>query len=91
MQATLKINVVLEKEVQAAREALKQGNKKRALLALKKKKYQEQLLERTDQQLANLEELASVRAYHIPICARYTNSRPIDTLDRICLGREASV
>ncbi|KAL1931331.1 hypothetical protein VTP01DRAFT_10468 [Rhizomucor pusillus] len=51
------INVVLEKEVQAAREALKQGNKKRALLALKKKKYQEQLLERTDQQLANLEEL----------------------------------
>ncbi|CAO3612749.1 unnamed protein product [Mucor hiemalis] len=51
------INVVIEKEVEAAKVALKQGNKQKALLALKKKKYQIQLLEKTDQQLMNLEEL----------------------------------
>ncbi|CAO3663573.1 unnamed protein product [Rhizopus microsporus] len=51
------LNVVIEKEVAAAKLALSQGNKKKALLALKKKKYQEQLLEKTNQQLLNLEEL----------------------------------
>ncbi|KAI9363205.1 Snf7-domain-containing protein [Pilaira anomala] len=51
------LNVVIEKEVEAAKLALTQGNKKKALLALKKKKYQVQLLEKTDQQLMNLEEL----------------------------------
>ncbi|KAI9320813.1 Snf7-domain-containing protein [Dichotomocladium elegans] len=58
-----KINIVLEKEVQAARHALGQGDKKRALLALKKKKYQEQLLEKTEQQLFNLEELTQSIEY----------------------------
>ncbi|KAI7870770.1 Snf7-domain-containing protein [Spinellus fusiger] len=52
-----KVSVVLEREVEEARKALGQGNKKKALLALKKKKYQEQLLEKTGQQLLNLEEL----------------------------------
>ncbi|KAG2194658.1 hypothetical protein INT47_002342 [Mucor saturninus] len=51
------LNVVIEKEVEAAKLALTQGNKKKALLALKKKKYQVQLLDKTDQQLMNLEEL----------------------------------
>jgi len=49
--------VVIEKEVEAAKLAIQQGNKQKALLALKKKKYQVQLLEKTDQQLMNLEEL----------------------------------
>lgn len=48
---------MIQKEVEAAKVALQQGNKRKALLALKKKKYQEQLLEKTDQQLLNLEEL----------------------------------
>ncbi|KAG2204742.1 hypothetical protein INT46_008325 [Mucor plumbeus] len=52
-----KVNVVIDKEVEAAKLALQQGNKQKALLALKKKKYQVQLLEKTDQQLMNLEEL----------------------------------
>ncbi|KAI9479624.1 Snf7 family [Zychaea mexicana] len=59
------INAVLEKEVQVARTALSQGNKKKALLALKKKKYQEQLLEKTDQQLVNLEELTQSIEYAV--------------------------
>ncbi|CEP15114.1 hypothetical protein [Parasitella parasitica] len=54
-----KLNVVIDKEVEAAKIAIQQGNKQKALLALKKKKYQVQLLEKTDQQLMNLEELTN--------------------------------
>ncbi|CAO3684914.1 unnamed protein product [Rhizopus stolonifer] len=59
------INIVINKEVEAAKLALSQGNKKKALLALKKKKYQEQLLEKTDQQLVNLEELTNSIEYAV--------------------------
>jgi len=38
---------------------LKNGDKKKALLALKKKKYQEQLIEKVDTQLMNIEELVN--------------------------------
>ncbi|KAI8068383.1 Snf7 family [Gongronella butleri] len=58
-----KVNVVIEAEVRAAKKALDQGHKKQALLALKKKKYQEQLLEKTEQQLINLEELTHTIEY----------------------------
>ncbi|ORZ10422.1 Snf7 family [Absidia repens] len=60
-----KVNVVIDKEVQAAKLALTQGNKKKALLALKKKKYQEQLLEKTEQQLLNLEDLTQSIEYAV--------------------------
>ncbi|CAO3581409.1 unnamed protein product [Absidia cylindrospora] len=60
-----KVNVVIDKEVQAAKLALTQGNKKKALLALKKKKYQEQLLEKTEQQLMNLEDLTQSIEYAV--------------------------
>ncbi|RHZ76995.1 hypothetical protein Glove_186g109 [Diversispora epigaea] len=42
---------------EVAREALRQGNKSGALLALKKKKYQQRLSEKTETQIMNLEEL----------------------------------
>ncbi|ORY04734.1 Snf7-domain-containing protein [Basidiobolus meristosporus CBS 931.73] len=54
-----KIQTVLDREVEIAKQQLQAGNKRRALLALKKKKYQEQLLEKTDGQLLNLEELVN--------------------------------
>lgn len=38
---------------------MRDGNKQKALLALRKKKYQESLLAKTDQQLAQLEALTS--------------------------------
>lgn len=53
------LKVVADKEVEVAKQCLAQGNKKKALISLKKKKYQEQLLEKTDAQLLNLEELVS--------------------------------
>ncbi|EDO47972.1 predicted protein [Nematostella vectensis] len=52
-----KINVNLEKERQLAKELLQQGKRNKAKLLLKKKRYQEQLLQRTDNQLDNLEKL----------------------------------
>ncbi|KXJ28552.1 charged multivesicular body protein 6 [Exaiptasia diaphana] len=52
-----KIEQNLEKERQLAKELLQQGKKNKAKLLLKKKRYQEQLLERTDNQLENLEKM----------------------------------
>ncbi|CAG8670948.1 12137_t:CDS:2, partial [Dentiscutata heterogama] len=52
-----KLQVISDKETEIAKKALHNGNKRGALLALKKKRYQEQLLKKTDTQLLNLEEL----------------------------------
>ena len=46
-----------DRETEVARECMKRGDKRRAVLALKKRKYQIQLLEKTDTQLLNIEEL----------------------------------
>lgn len=54
------IETVLQKEVEVAKHHLRVGDQGRALLALKKKKYQEHLLRQTDQQLLNLEQLVTV-------------------------------
>jgi len=48
---------VVTKETEVARKLLKEGKKKQAVLALKKKKYQEQLLDKADTQLSNLQEM----------------------------------
>ncbi|KAM0732939.1 Charged multivesicular body protein 6 [Formica fusca] len=52
-----KIEQSLEKERLLAKELLKNGKKDRALLLLRKKKYQEQVLLRADGQLENLERM----------------------------------
>ncbi|RWS17734.1 charged multivesicular body protein 6-A-like protein [Dinothrombium tinctorium] len=49
----------LEKEKRLARELIQNNKKDKALLLLKKKKYMDTLLERTDQQLDNLEKMVS--------------------------------
>ncbi|KAF2722573.1 charged multivesicular body protein-like protein 6 [Polychaeton citri CBS 116435] len=54
-----RIRVITDRETEIARECLQTGDKKKALMALRKKKYQETLLSRTDQQLAQLETLTS--------------------------------
>ncbi|OCF30428.1 charged multivesicular body protein 6 [Kwoniella heveanensis BCC8398] len=54
-----RLQVVLDREQDIAKEALKAGNKTRALTALRQKKYQEQLLAKTDSQLMTLQELVS--------------------------------
>ncbi|WVR06449.1 hypothetical protein IAU60_003480 [Kwoniella sp. DSM 27419] len=54
-----RLQVVLDREEEIAKQALKEGNKKRALTALRQRKYQEQLLNKTDAQLVTLQELVS--------------------------------
>jgi len=54
-----KINTVVERETQIAKQLLQQSKKKQALLALKKKKYQEGLLDKTNNMLMNLEEMVN--------------------------------
>ncbi|KAL7005233.1 Vacuolar protein sorting-associated protein 20 [Cystobasidiomycetes sp. EMM_F5] len=54
-----RIENVLGGEKEAARTALAAGNKPRALIALRRRKYQEQLLTQTDKQLATLQDLVS--------------------------------
>jgi len=53
----VQLEVVLAKEVEAIRLLTKQGKQKQALLALKKKKYQENLIEKTEPMLLNLQEM----------------------------------
>ncbi|KAH8161906.1 hypothetical protein CIB48_g6330 [Xylaria polymorpha] len=52
-----RIVILTDKETDIARQMIAAGDKKRALLALRRKKYQEQLLAKTDAQLAQLEQL----------------------------------
>ncbi|XP_026997232.1 charged multivesicular body protein 6 [Tachysurus fulvidraco] len=53
-----KLTVQLEKERLLAKQLLKDGKKERALLLLKKKRYQDQLLDKTETQINNLERMA---------------------------------
>ncbi|XP_017557163.1 charged multivesicular body protein 6 isoform X2 [Pygocentrus nattereri] len=47
----------MEKERQLAKQLLKDGKKEKALLLLKKKRFQEQLLDKTENQISNLERM----------------------------------
>lgn len=54
-----KITVLTDRETEIAKQMLAKGDKKKALLALRRKKYQESLLAKTDAQLLELEKLTS--------------------------------
>lgn len=77
-----KINLVLQRETEIAKEQLRAGNKDKALLALKKKKYQEQLMEKTNGQLFNLEQLVPSHHFQPLLTAMH-----IDIEYRICSSR----
>lgn len=51
--------VIQQREHDVARHALARGDKARALTALRKRKYQESLITKTDNQLETLENLVS--------------------------------
>jgi charged multivesicular body protein 6 len=54
-----RITVITDREKEIAKECLKRGDEKAAKLALRRKKYQESLLAKTDAQLAQLEVLTN--------------------------------
>lgn len=65
-----KIQEVLNREHDIAKQQLAAGHKDRALLTLRKRKYQEGLLAKTDAQLENLDHLVR-RAYPLlPVVTR---------------------
>ena len=54
-----RITIITTRETAVAKECLSRGDKSKALLALRRKKYQESLLAKTDAQLETLEKLTS--------------------------------
>ncbi|EFC46203.1 predicted protein, partial [Naegleria gruberi] len=52
-----KLQTVIQKERDVAKQLVQEGKKDLAMLALKKKKYQESLLEKTHKQLDNLQQM----------------------------------
>lgn len=52
-----RITLQLEKERNLAKQLLKDGKKEKVLLLLKKKRYQDQLLDKTENQISNLERM----------------------------------
>ncbi len=54
-----RITLITDRETAVARECLARGDKSKALLALRRKKFQETLLAKTDAQLETLEQLTS--------------------------------
>jgi hypothetical protein len=60
----IQLEAVIEAEKQAARDLIREKKKDRALLALKKKKTQEELLKQVDTWLINVEQQVI-----IPICS----------------------
>ncbi|XP_075891208.1 charged multivesicular body protein 6 [Nelusetta ayraudi] len=52
-----RIQLQQQKERLLAKQLLKDGKKEKAVLLLKKKRYQDQLLDKTDNQISNLEQL----------------------------------
>ncbi|XP_055750238.1 charged multivesicular body protein 6-like [Salvelinus fontinalis] len=52
-----RVTLQLEKERSLAKQLLKDGKKEKALVLLKKKRYQDQLLDKTEKQISNLERM----------------------------------
>ncbi|XP_075435911.1 charged multivesicular body protein 6 [Ascaphus truei] len=52
-----RVSLQLQRERELARQLLHDGKKEKAKLLLKKKRYQEQLLQKTDNQISNLEKM----------------------------------
>ncbi|KAF7799245.1 hypothetical protein EIP86_010477 [Pleurotus ostreatoroseus] len=76
-----KIQAVLDREQEIAKEQLKAGNKDKALLALRRRKYQESLLEKTDSQLENLENLVCHFAVFTASCNSKRISAQVSTIE----------
>ncbi|KAJ3331768.1 Vacuolar protein sorting-associated protein 20 [Blyttiomyces sp. JEL0837] len=60
-----KLEAVLNRETEVAKQCLRNNDKRRALIALKMKKYQESLLQKTDMQLFTLEQMTQTIEYSL--------------------------
>jgi len=64
-QYNKKLENVVTRETENAKKHLAKGEKQRALLALRRKKFQEGLLEKTNLQMTNLDELVRELTKHL--------------------------
>ena len=81
-----RITVLTDKETAMAKQMLAAGNKSGALLALRRKKYQETLLSKTDSQLAQLEQLTSNVEFALIQMKSETLNRVNEALGRLEAG-----
>ncbi len=86
-----KLEGVLEREQELAKAALQRGDRKKALVILKKRKFQENLLEKAESQLGNLDEM--VTCHRTVYCVHQHCARGVcalrsltgeDRLGRVC-------
>uniref|UniRef100_A0AAY5LC95 Charged multivesicular body protein 6 n=1 Tax=Esox lucius TaxID=8010 RepID=A0AAY5LC95_ESOLU len=76
-----RISLQLEKERNLAKQLLKDGKKEKALLLLKKKRYQDQLLDKTENQISNLERMVNI--CHLSNIAPQDIAMSIEDVERI--------
>lgn len=76
-----RILIVTNREKEIARECLARGDRSRAALALRKKKYQEQILIQTDKQLETLQDLVYLSFSYTP--SPHSNIK-LDSKCRVC-------
>ena len=62
----LQVQAVLDREHAIAKAQIAEGKQDRALIALRRRKYQQGLLTKTDAQLENLEQMVKLQ-FHFPI------------------------
>lgn len=74
------IQTILDREHAIAKAHMEAGRKDRAVVALRRRKYQESMLVKTDQQLENLEQLVSGFPY-----TRFIQSSSVHTAYIRCL------
>ena len=81
----LQIQSVLDREHEIAKISLAAGNKERAMVALRQRKYQEGLLTKTYGQLENLEQLVSGYLTLILIPGLFPHSLYYRMLTALCV------
>ncbi|ANZ77295.1 BA75_04931T0 [Komagataella pastoris] len=95
-KAQTRINLVIEKENQVARQLLRNGQKERAKLALRKKRYQESLIKQVFGQMDTLEQLISTIEFKLiekdvlyglqegnKVLGQLNNEMSLDKVDKI--------
>lgn len=70
----LQLEAVIEAEKQAAKDLLREKRKEKALLALKKKRVQEELLKQVDTWLINVEQQVSSCVFYNPLYNDYLST-----------------
>ena len=81
---------MIAREREIAKELYRKGLKKRAMLALKKKKFLEKNLAQTDTQLLNLEQLVNSIQVHVVVAMRLRMNSGVLSISLLKCKRKCS-